>query len=128
MKGKIERLQLKGLNDGRQYLSVQIDGQVYSLWDKKYIDNLREGMEVEYQWKQNGNFRNLTEVDTDPDRPRLALNGSPNSTGNNHQYNNPQLNHPHNHLSRLNPRHRLKNNNLNQLNNHHNLILNSNRQ
>jgi len=50
--------------NGQQYLTVQIDGERYSVWDDKYFDQLHQGAEIEYQFGQSGNFRNITEVAT----------------------------------------------------------------
>ena len=84
MRGKIEGLQLNTLGDGRQYMTVQIEGQKYSLWDNKYFEQLQEGMEISYKWKESGNFKNLTEVDLNP---ALNLNSHSNpGNNNNHQY------------------------------------------
>lgn len=62
MKGTIEQIWENESKNGQQYLTVQIDGERYSVWDTKYFDQLHEGAEIEYQFRQSGNFRNITEV------------------------------------------------------------------
>jgi len=63
MRGKIESLELRRLKDGREYLSLDIDGERYSLWDKDYFDKIRLGDFVEYEWKQSGRYKNITEIE-----------------------------------------------------------------
>ena len=45
-----------------QYLTVQIDGERYSVWDADYFGRFEQGVEVEYDFRQSGNFKNITEV------------------------------------------------------------------
>jgi len=51
-----------GADSGQAYLTVQIDGERYSVWDTKYFDQLQVGSEIEYDFRQSGNFKNITEV------------------------------------------------------------------
>lgn len=62
MKGIIEQVSENESKNGQQYLTVQIDGERYSAWDDKYFDQLQEGAEIEYEFRQSGNFKNITEV------------------------------------------------------------------
>lgn len=64
MKGIIEQVWENESRNGQPYLTVQIDGERYSVWDTQYFDQLQEGAEIEYQFRQSGNFRNITEVAT----------------------------------------------------------------
>lgn len=64
MKGIIEQVWENESKNGQQYLTVQIDGERYTVWDDKYFDQLQEGAEIEYQFRQSGNFSNITEVAT----------------------------------------------------------------
>jgi len=64
MRGKIESLELRRLKDGREYLSLDIDGERYSLWDKDYFDKIRLGDFVEYECKQSGRYRNITQIES----------------------------------------------------------------
>jgi len=62
MKGTVEQVWENESRTGQKYLTVQIDGERYSVWDQKYFDQLREGVEIEYEFRQSGNFKNITEV------------------------------------------------------------------
>ncbi len=62
MRGIIEQVWENESRNGQKYLTVQIDGERYSVWDTKYFDQLREGVEVEYEFRQSGNFKNITQV------------------------------------------------------------------
>ncbi len=62
MKGIIEQIWENESKNGQQYLTVQIDGERYSVWDDKHFDQLQEGAEIEYEFRQSGNFKNITEV------------------------------------------------------------------
>ena len=72
MKGKIEAIEIRDLEDGRSYASLVIDGEKYSLWDKDMMQRLREGDIVQYEWKQSGNFRNITSIEPENDRNYLS--------------------------------------------------------
>ena len=49
--------------DGREYVSVNIDGEKFSLWDKEYFGKLKAGDTVEYKWRQSGRYKNITEIE-----------------------------------------------------------------
>ena len=76
MKGIIEQIWENESKNGQQYLTVQIDGERYSVWDDKHFDQLQEGAEIEYEFRQSGNFKNITEVSglTHNDEPPLYHN------------------------------------------------------
>jgi len=62
MRGIVDQVWENQSRNGRDYLSVQIDGERYNVWDNKYFDSLEPGAEIEYECKQSGNFRHLTDV------------------------------------------------------------------
>ena len=62
MKGTIEQVWENESRNGQKYITVQIGGERYSVWDTKYFDRLQEGAEIDYDFRQSGKFRNLTEV------------------------------------------------------------------
>jgi hypothetical protein len=62
MRGIIEQVWENESKNGKDYLTVQIEGERYSVWDKKYFDQLQEGMEIEYDVKESGNFRHLNDI------------------------------------------------------------------
>jgi hypothetical protein len=84
MKGVIERIDHKELGDGREYLSFQISGNKYSVWDKKYFGMFNEGMPVNFKFKKSGKYFNISEIEHDPDY-KPGNNGN----GNNNLFNYP---------------------------------------
>jgi len=62
MKGIVEEIWENESKNGQKYLTVQIGGERYSVWDTKYFDQLRVGGEIECDVKQSGNFRHLTDI------------------------------------------------------------------
>lgn len=62
MRGMIEQVWENESRNGQKYVTVQIAGERYSNWDSKYFDLLQEGAEIEYEFKQSGNFRNMTDI------------------------------------------------------------------
>lgn len=73
MRGIIENVWENESKNGQQYVTVQIGGERYSVWDKKYFDQLQEGIEIDYEVRESGNFKNLNDI-----RPVER----PNQTGN----------------------------------------------
>ncbi len=62
MRGMIEQIWENESRNGQKYVTVQIAGERYSSWDSKCFDLLQEGAEIDYEFKQSGNFRNLTDI------------------------------------------------------------------
>jgi hypothetical protein len=62
MRGTIEQVWENESKKGQKYFNVQIGGERYSVWDEKYFSRLQQGAEVEYDVRQSGRFRHLTEV------------------------------------------------------------------
>jgi len=62
MKGTIEQIWENESRMGQKYLTVLIDGERYSIWDTKYFDLLRDGTEIEYDVRQSGNYKHLTDI------------------------------------------------------------------
>jgi len=84
MRGIVERINPIQLEDGREYLNLQISGSNYSLWDKKYFGTLEEGMPVKFNFKKSGKYSNISEIEHDPDY-KPGNNGN----GNNNPFNYP---------------------------------------
>ncbi len=82
MKGIIERIYPNKLQDGREYLTLQINGAKYSLWDKKYFETLNEGMPVSFDFKKSGRYLNISEIEPD-------LDYKPGNDGNKNPFNYP---------------------------------------
>jgi hypothetical protein len=82
MKGIIESIHPRQLEDGREYLTFQISGNKYSVWDKKYFGMFNEGMLVNFKFKKSGNYLNISEIEHDPDyKPGNNSNGNNNPFG-----------------------------------------------
>ena len=62
MRGIIENVWENESKNGKEYLTVQIEGERYSVWDKKYFDQLHEGLEIEYDVRESGNFKNINDI------------------------------------------------------------------
>lgn len=62
MKGKIDNIKINNLNDGRSYATLSIGGQRYSLWNKEYMEELNKGDMIEYDFKQSGKYKNITDI------------------------------------------------------------------
>ena len=62
MKGTIEQVWDNESKNGQRYLTVQIGGERYTVWDAEYFDQLQQGAEIDYDFRQSGNFKNITEL------------------------------------------------------------------
>ena len=76
MKGTIEQVFENESKNGQRYMTVQIGGERYSVWDQKYFDHMQQGAEIEYDFRQSGNFRNITQVSAPSAEPDNG-NGTP---------------------------------------------------
>lgn len=62
MKGEVEKVWKNETEDGRRYEVFQIGGERYSLWDEDYLDRIQEGQSLEFDFKESGDFKNITEI------------------------------------------------------------------
>jgi hypothetical protein len=62
MKGEIEKIWKNETPDGRKYNVLQIGGERYSLWEGDYLDNLREGQTLEFDFRESGEFKNISKI------------------------------------------------------------------
>ena len=62
MKGEVEKVWKNETEDGRKYEVFQIGGERYSLWDEDYLDRIQEGQSLEFDFKESGDFKNITEI------------------------------------------------------------------
>jgi hypothetical protein len=62
MKGKVEKIWRNETSDGRRYNVLQIGGERYSLWDEEYLDRIQEGQMLEFDFRESGDFKNITEI------------------------------------------------------------------
>jgi hypothetical protein len=65
MRGLIDKVWENQDRKGRNYLVVEIAGDRYSLWNGDLMDQIEEGMVVEYEWKQSGKYKNITSLEAD---------------------------------------------------------------
>ena len=62
MKGEVERVWKNRTFDGREYCVIQVNGEKYSLWDDRYFDRIQEGQEIEFDFRDSGDFKNITRI------------------------------------------------------------------
>ena len=63
MRGIIDQVWENESRNGQKYLTVQIEGERYSVWDTEYFDVLAPGATIDYDTKQSGNFKHLTDIE-----------------------------------------------------------------
>lgn len=63
MRGTIEQVWENESKKGQKYLTVQVGGERYSVWDDKYFGTLQEGVTIDYDFRQSGNFKNMTDIE-----------------------------------------------------------------
>ena len=66
MKGEVEKVWKNETEDGRRYEVFQIGGERYSLWDEDYLDRIQEGQSLEFDFKESGDFKNITQIYEQP--------------------------------------------------------------
>lgn len=62
MKGEVEKKWKNETSDGRKCEVFQINGERYSLWDEDYFDRINEGQSLEFDFKESGEFKNITKI------------------------------------------------------------------
>lgn len=60
IKGRIEDIKLKLAKNGNKYISLQVDGQRYAVWDQSLLAKVHVGDVVEYKAEPKGRFSELT--------------------------------------------------------------------
>ena len=63
MRGTIEQIWENSSRKGQKYLTVQVGGERYSVWDDKYFSKLQEGVTIDYDFRQSGNFKNMIDIE-----------------------------------------------------------------
>ena len=66
MKGEVEKVWKNETEDGKRYEVFQINGERYSLWEEDYLDRIQEGQSLEFDFKESGDFKNITEIYEQP--------------------------------------------------------------
>jgi len=70
MKGEVEKVWKNETADGRRYEVFQINGERYSLWDENYLDQIQEGQTLDFDFKESGDFKNISSIYDKSDHPQ----------------------------------------------------------
>lgn len=62
MQGIVDKIWENETRDKKRYHVLEIGGEKYSVWDPNLLEGLGEGNQVEYEWKQSGNFKKITDL------------------------------------------------------------------
>ena len=62
-RGRIDKYEQRETKTGKTYVEMHIEGQQYSIWRTSLTDDINPGDMIEYTWKKNGDFRNITELE-----------------------------------------------------------------
>jgi len=82
MRGTIDKIWSNTTKKGQEYRTVRMNGQLYNVWDSKYFDQLQEGEDIEYQFKESGNYMHITDMHVAGGNHRTSQNNH-NSNHNN---------------------------------------------
>lgn len=63
MLGRIDQLWDNKTDKGQPYQVLAIGDDRYSFWDKKQFGKFRKGDTVEFNWKQAGEYKNITTIE-----------------------------------------------------------------
>ena len=63
MLGRIDQLWDNTTDKGQPYQVLAIGDDRYSFWDKKQFGKFRKGDTVEFDWKQAGEYKNITTIE-----------------------------------------------------------------
>lgn len=77
MKGEVWKVWKNETEDGRKYEVLRINGERYSLWDENYLGQILEGQTLEFDYKESGDFKNITKVSgIDNSEPKEGNHGN----------------------------------------------------
>ena len=62
MKGIIDSINEKKTKDDKFFYIMEIDGMEYSCWDETLVSGLRGGDQVEFDFKESGKWKNISEL------------------------------------------------------------------
>ena len=63
MRGTIDQVWENTSRKGRKYLTVEIGGERYSVWDEKYFDRLQPGATIAGEVRESGNYKHLSDIE-----------------------------------------------------------------
>lgn len=61
-KGRIEKIWENQTRKGKPYWVLSVAGERYSLFDEDAATRIREGDEIELEWRQSGQYRNVVSI------------------------------------------------------------------
>lgn len=73
MKGTIEKIWQNKTKDKKDYWVLSIDGERYSVWEPDYMKDVKEGLSVEYEWTQSGEFKKITVMGVTGAKPKSSV-------------------------------------------------------
>lgn len=62
MKGRVEGIWQNKDRRGRDFWILDVAGEQYSVWDRKFIQDLVQGDEIELLWTEAGRYKNVTKI------------------------------------------------------------------
>jgi hypothetical protein len=62
MQGYVDKIYENTSQNNRLYWNIIIDGEKYSTFSQSLVNQCSEGFQVDFEFRQNGNYRNLTAV------------------------------------------------------------------
>jgi len=60
MQGRIDKVWQNRSKNEKPYLTLEIGGERYNLWDEELFDQVQEGAVVDYDARQSGKYNNIT--------------------------------------------------------------------
>lgn len=87
VKGTVDKIWTNKTQSGKRYNVLEIDGGRYSLWDGEYFDTIKEGQEIEFEYKETGNFKNISRVYDGNGKEAEPGNGDGSALDNGNGYN-----------------------------------------
>lgn len=91
MRGTIDKIWENKTTKGTEYRTLQIGDQRYNVWDTKYFDQLQEGEDIEFDFKESGKYKHITD---------MTLSGSGHRSNNHNQNSTHNNNYTPNHKER----------------------------
>lgn len=63
VKGTVDKIWTNKTQAGKRYNVIEVSGGArYSLWDGDYFDKIRQGQEIDFEYKETGRFKNISRI------------------------------------------------------------------
>lgn len=62
MEGRIDKIWENETKDKKKYHVLEIGEDRYSVWHTKLLNGIQEGDSINYEWKNSGNFKKITDL------------------------------------------------------------------